>query len=106
MGGYNFVDMTNLDDDPVLLSGQNFYKFREVDVRLPAKTDEVMMTTNSLVFAVKPQTNREFLQNLPRLEIKRRRIKKCSFRHASALAEGKDWGLRMLARSKCFQRHP
>jgi len=58
--GYNFVDMTNLDDDPVLLSGQNFYKFREVDVRLPAKTDEVMMTTNSLVFAVKPQTKRKF----------------------------------------------
>ena len=52
--------MTNLDDDPIFLSGQNFYKFREVDVRLPAKTDEVMMTTNSLVFAVRPQTKRKF----------------------------------------------
>jgi len=58
--GYNFVDMANLDDDPVFLSGQNFPKFREVDIRLPAKTDEVMMTTNSLVFAVRPQTKQKF----------------------------------------------
>ena len=52
--------MANLDDDPVFLSGQNFPKFREVDIRLPAKTDEVMMTTNSLVFAVRPQTKQKF----------------------------------------------